>query len=269
MSLARRRPSSSAMLRVRVRRQPAPERASSRRWEEFELEVASLRTVAEMLHAINEAPRTMAGEATEPIAFGPCADEPPCGGCAMLIGGRARLACRTNLDEVRDRRGRIVLEPLSELPLLADLAIDRSVLHANAAKLGLDAEQSTPATTRDDVSEHPGPPGGDAARALLSELGRCTHCALCLEACPEYRRDGRYVGAAAFVNAERAALGGAISLDAWRAALLGPAAITRCGQTYNCHAVGPEEIALDRVLARAHRAASRKWLGELLRRRRR
>src|ERR1041385_4665855 len=46
-----------------------------------------------------------------------------CGSCAMIVNGRPRWTCRTRVDQLET--GPIRLEPLRNLPLVKDLAVDR------------------------------------------------------------------------------------------------------------------------------------------------
>src|SRR3954469_3914105 len=45
-----------------------------------------------------------------------------CGSCAMLVNGRPRWTCRTRVDQLE--AGTIRLEPLRNLPIVKDLAVD-------------------------------------------------------------------------------------------------------------------------------------------------
>src|SRR5256885_12814584 len=45
-----------------------------------------------------------------------------CGSCAMIVNGRPRWTCRTRVDQLE--AGRIRLEPLRNLPIVKDLAVD-------------------------------------------------------------------------------------------------------------------------------------------------
>ena len=45
-----------------------------------------------------------------------------CGSCAMIVNGRPRWTCRTRVDQIE--AGTIRLEPLRNLPIVKDLAVD-------------------------------------------------------------------------------------------------------------------------------------------------
>lgn len=85
-----------------------------------------------------------------------------CGTCTVEIDGRPRLACR---DRVRDGS---VIGPLSTLPVLRDLIVDRHGLPARVAG-ALPPPRSA----------------GPAARTERQEwLDRCIDCLACLDGCP-------------------------------------------------------------------------------------
>src|SRR5918996_6399720 len=48
-----------------------------------------------------------------------------CGSCAMTVNGRPRWTCRTHVAKVADGR-EITIEPLRNLPIIKDLAVDMS-----------------------------------------------------------------------------------------------------------------------------------------------
>ena len=73
-------------------------------------------------------PVTRDGKATTPITYDSNCLEEVCGSCAMLINGRARMACSALVDKLEQP---IRLEPFSKFPVVRDLAVDRSVLFEN------------------------------------------------------------------------------------------------------------------------------------------
>ena len=64
-------------------------------------------------------PVTVTGKATTPITYDSNCLEEICGSCAMLINGKARMACSALVDNLEQP---IKLEPLSKFPLVRDLA---------------------------------------------------------------------------------------------------------------------------------------------------
>jgi len=234
---------------LRVRRQDAPDRPETARYEEFDIAVEPGDTLSTALHALREQPVTRDGRRVAPVAFESACRGAGCGTCALLVNGRARLACRTSLESVRPKRGPIVLEPLSKLPLVRDLVVDKSPMQARLLQV------------RAFASAELGPaPQGIAA------LDRCTECGACLDACPETGSERPFVGPAALHEAHLLN-----RLDPTRArerldAAMQGGGVAECGKARNCVDVCPERIPLfDSILGLNHDTA-RLWLGFLLRR---
>ena len=110
----------------KIKRQPNPTVRPS--WEEFELLWHSGMNVISSLMEIAVNPVTREGKATTPITYDSNCLEEVCGSCAMLINGRARMACSALVDKLEQP---IRLEPFSKFPVVRDLAVDRSVLFEN------------------------------------------------------------------------------------------------------------------------------------------
>src|SRR5947199_2395868 len=111
---------------VRVKRQAGPKEPS--RWEEFALPWRPDINVIICLRDIAENPGTREGKKTTPISYDSNCLEEVCGSCAMLINGKARMACSALVDKLEQP---IRIEPFSKFPVIRDLAVDRSVLFEN------------------------------------------------------------------------------------------------------------------------------------------
>src|SRR5664279_1927082 len=69
------------------------------------------------------------------LSFRYCCRAAVCGSCAMYINGRYRLACQTNVSQLRG--GDITVEPMPHLPLIKDLVCDIEVLDQRQVRHGL------------------------------------------------------------------------------------------------------------------------------------
>jgi succinate dehydrogenase / fumarate reductase iron-sulfur subunit len=227
-------------LRIEVQRQDGP--GMPPRWESYRRDARKLTTVADLLDSLTDDPTTTEGKRVAPIVWASACTFPVCGSCAMLVNGRAALACATKLSEVGNK-GRLRLAPLSKFPLYRDLWVDTSRM-ASAAKRLVDWHEPPEQEI----------PTGPALRAALS---RCTDCGCCVEACPETSPQRAFVGPAAIAAAHSAAL--LEPKPARIRALLMPGGIDDCGRSESCVEVCPEGIPLDESLGWASRAASRMW----------
>ena len=111
---------------IKIKRQNTP--TSKAYWEEFSVPHRPNMNVISALMDIAAEPSTRDGKATTPITYDSNCLEEVCGSCAMLINGRARMACSALIDNLEQP---IRLEPFSKFPVVRDLAVDRSVLFEN------------------------------------------------------------------------------------------------------------------------------------------
>src|SRR5690242_12425815 len=114
----------------KIKRQENPK--SQARWEEFELTWKPGMNVISSMMEIAANPVTRNGKPTTPIAYDSNCLEEVCGSCAMLINGRARMACSALVDKLDQP---ITLEPFTKFPVIRDLQVDRSVLFENLKRV--------------------------------------------------------------------------------------------------------------------------------------
>lgn len=121
-----------------------------------------------------------------------------CGSCGMLINGRARLACNTQVTELETSR--VAVAPLPNFDIVRDLVPDlRPMFDSHAALL--------PFIIRDDVHERESPTGefGQSPEELehYLQFSYCIKCGCCMAACPTYATDPRYSGPMPLAQAHR------------------------------------------------------------------
>jgi len=115
---------------IKIERQENP--GATPRWEEFELEWRPGMNVISAMMEIAANPMTRSGQQTTAIAYDSNCLEEVCGSCAMLINGRARMACSALVDKLDQP---ITLEPFSKFPVVRDLQVDRSVIFENLKRV--------------------------------------------------------------------------------------------------------------------------------------
>src|SRR6202041_1420248 len=108
---------------IKIKRQLTPDARAS--WEEFEIPYKPNMNITSALMEIAASPVTRDGKQTTPVTYDSNCLEEICGSCAMLINGRARLACSALLDHLDQP---IKLEPFSKFPVVRDLAVDRQFM---------------------------------------------------------------------------------------------------------------------------------------------
>src|ERR1700745_4183967 len=171
---------------IKIKRQNTPNSKSY--WEEFELPYKPGRNVTSALMEIAANPVTRDGEKTTPITYDSNCLEEVCGSCAMLIKGRARMACSALLDKLEQP---LRLEPFSKFPVVRDLATDRNVIFENlkAVKSWIPVDGS--------YDLCPGPRVSPEDQEEMYPLSRCISCCCGMEACPQFNEETGFVGAAA------------------------------------------------------------------------
>jgi succinate dehydrogenase / fumarate reductase, iron-sulfur subunit len=225
---------------LKIKRQENPEAKSH--WEEFELTWKTGMNVISAMMEIALNPVTRDGKATTPIAYDSNCLEEVCGSCAMLINGRARMACSALVDKLEQP---ITLEPFSKFPVVRDLAVDRSVLFENLKA----AKAWVPVDGTYDLG--PGPRMSPPEQEERYPISRCISCCCCMEACPQFNEHTGFVGAATIAQVKlfnEHPTGAALKQDRLRA-LMGDGGIQECGYAQNCVEVCPKDIPLTSAIA--------------------
>jgi succinate dehydrogenase / fumarate reductase iron-sulfur subunit len=121
-----------------------------------------------------------------------------CGSCGMKINGRARLACYTQVEELKSEK--VVVQPMDNFPIVRDLVTDLGGFFRSHREL-------LPWMIRSDAAEMDKP----TAEYLMSpeELERihqftyCIKCGLCTSSCPTAGTDALFPGPQALAQAYR------------------------------------------------------------------
>ena len=182
--------------------------------------------------------------------------EEVCGSCAMLINGRAAMACSSLVDKLKHP---IRLEPLSRFSVVRDLAVDRSVLFENLKLV----KAWVPLDGTYDLG--PGPHIDPATQEKMYPLSRCISCCLCMEVCPEVTKATRFVGAA-IINQVRLfnehPIGKGLKTERLHA-MMGDGGIHQCSYAQNCVQICPKNIPLTTSISIVYGQAMKQTLKDL------
>ena len=242
---------------IKVKRQENPN--SKSHWEEFELPWKRGMNVISSLMDIAANPVTRDRKPTTPITYDSNCLEEVCGSCAMLINGRARMACSALVDKLEKP---IRLEPLSKFPVVRDLAVDRAVLFEDLKRV----KAWVPIDGTYDLG--PGPRMTMEQQEQAYPLSRCISCCCCMEVCPQFNEHTGFVGAAAISQVRlfnTHPTGSALKRERLTA-LMGDGGIHECGYAQNCVEVCPKDIPLTRSIAEVGREVMKQAIGDLFRR---
>ncbi|HEX3321051.1 MAG TPA: succinate dehydrogenase iron-sulfur subunit [Terriglobales bacterium] len=241
---------------IKIKRQLTPDAKPA--WEEFELPYRRNMNVTSALMDIAANPVTRDGKKTTPVTYDSNCLEEVCGSCAMLINGRARMACSALLDSLEQP---IKLEPFSKFPIVRDLAVDRSVLFENLKAV----KAWVPIDGTYDLG--PGPRLSMQEQEAAYPLSRCISCCCCMEACPQFNEDTDFVGAAAISQARlfnTHPTGAALKRDRLTT-LMGDGGIQECGYAQNCVEICPKDIPLTKSISEVGREVMKQAVGDLFR----
>ena len=174
----------------RVRRYE-PEKDAAPHWEEYAVETAPGMTVLDGLWRIkeNQAP-TLAWRSSCRMGI--------CGSCGMLINGRPRLACNTQVSELGTPV--IAVGPLPNFGITKDLVPDLSPMFATHREL-------LTHLIREDTAEQDAPTGEywqspEELEGYL-QFSYCIKCGCCMGACPTLATDPVYAGPMPVAQAHR------------------------------------------------------------------
>lgn len=219
---------SEVVFRVR-RLDPAADAVA--RWEEHRLPYTLGMTVLDGLKTLKE---TVAPG----LAWRSSCRMGVCGSCGMLINGRARLACNTQITELGTNV--VMVAPLPNFDTIRDLVPDLAPM--------FDAHRALkPYVIRGDREEMTHPTGefGQSAHELerFLQFSYCIRCGCCTAACPTCATDPRYSGPMPLAQAHRY---NADTRDdgfaARRAVLAGEAGPWRCHYAGECSRVCPKGV---------------------------
>ncbi len=157
-----------------------------------------------------------------------------CGSCGMHINGKYRLACQTQLKDIKSKTVRI--RPLGNLPVLKDLIVDLTSFWDKYRYVNPYLMPYTPAPEKERIQ-------ATFERDRLGNRPDCILCALCYSACPITGLDPQFLGPAALTKASRFIEDSRDKAYDERLKLVdGPHGVWRCHTAYNCQEVCPKDV---------------------------
>jgi len=232
-------------IKVEIKRQSTPDSAPVT--EKFEIPYRPGMNITSLLGEIALNPVDVTGKATTPVTYDSNCLEEICGSCAMLINGKARMACSALVDKLMgaDRAQPITLAPLSRFPVVRDLAVDRSVLFENLKKV----KAWVPIDGTYDLGA--GPKQFPQVQEQRYPLSNCISCCCCMEVCPQFNVSTNFVGAATIAQAKLFNMdpSGAVLKEDRLRALAGDGGIQECGFAQNCVQACPKELPLTEAIS--------------------
>jgi succinate dehydrogenase / fumarate reductase iron-sulfur subunit len=232
-------------IKVEIKRQANPDAPAVT--EKFEIPYRPGMNITSVLGEIALNPVDITGKPTTPVTYDSNCLEEICGSCAMLINGKARMACSALVDKLQaEKPGQpITLAPLSKFPVVRDLQVDRSVLFENLKKV----KAWVPIDGTYDLGA--GPKQFPQVQEQRYPLSNCISCCCCMEVCPQFNVSTNFVGAATIGQAKLFNMdpsGAVLKADRLRA-LAGDGGIQECGFAQNCVVACPKELPLTEAIS--------------------
>jgi succinate dehydrogenase / fumarate reductase, iron-sulfur subunit len=231
-------------IEVEIHRQATPDQSA--RTERFSIPYRPNMNITALLGEIALNPVTSDGKPTTPVTYDSNCLEEICGSCAMLINGRARMACSALVDKLEQP---IRLAPLSKFPVVRDLAVDRSVLFENLKAV----KAWVPIDGTYDLGA--GPRQFPQVQEQRYPLSNCISCCICMEVCPQFNESTNFVGAATIAQVKLFNMdpAGAVLKEERLRAMAGEGGIQECSYAQNCVQACPKQLPLTESISDVER----------------
>src|SRR5947207_10261051 len=170
-----------------------------------------------------------------------------CGSCGMVINGKERLACKTNVSDIPAGQ-EITLRPMNHFPVIKDLVVDMDPLFTQFA-------QTLSFFEPKDQSPEPARIAPDAPEREEIRLATdCIACGCCVSSCTMVHHHPDYAGPAALARAYSLLADNRDGLFAERLASALPSC-HECRSELNCTEVCPKGISPTRAIKFIQRTA--------------
>ncbi|RJP22744.1 MAG: succinate dehydrogenase iron-sulfur subunit [Candidatus Abyssobacteria bacterium SURF_5] len=189
------------------------------------------------------------------LAFRASCREGICGSCAMHINGKYRLACETQVADLKSDS--ITIRPLGHLKVLRDLVVDMEPFFAKYKYIKpflMPGDDAPPDRER---------PQTEGQHSKMIPSIDCILCACCHSSCTVTATDPEYLGPAALLWADRFVLDSRDNALKERLRLVDQLhGIWRCHTIFSCQEVCPKDLDPTGAIADLKRKAIRhRFLG--------
>src|SRR3989442_646491 len=224
-----------------------PESGEPAYWEDFRVDLDPERSVLDGILQIG------IGEDAS-LAIGCSCGAAICGSCGVRINGKSALACNTGVSEAAKHapNGAIVVEPMSNMPVIKDLIVDMDAVHWKKVQRvvpWLLPEGDPP--EREYIVD-------PESMIDVTQSMACIHCGACVSACLSLEVDPEFIGPPALAKAYRFV---GDPRDAYTEDRLldlaeDPHGIYDCTHCFACIEVCPKDVAPMNQIMRLRRRAT-------------
>ena len=175
-----------------------------------------------------------------------------CGSCAMIINGRPRLACNTQISTLGSP---VIVGPTPHLPVVRDLIVDLHPFYQKTDSLKPYFEAREPYPKKEFIQM-------PKDRAAIDSAIDCIECGACFSSCPLTWTDPKYPGPAAFLKAYRFIADTRDTARVQRLQAIGcEDGLWRCHTVFNCTDACPKAINPTYFIQQLKRRAAKVSIG--------
>ncbi|HEX9908362.1 MAG TPA: succinate dehydrogenase iron-sulfur subunit [Thermoplasmata archaeon] len=197
-------------------------------WQTFEVKLRPAMTVLDALFEI-------ANHHDGTIAFRFCCRAGVCGSCAMVIAGKIRLACETQVASLLDK-GEIMLSPLPHQKVVRDLAVDYDHFFDRLKRVKPYLVGKEPYPEREFIQM-------PKEREPINQPIDCIMCGACTSSCTVAWSNTNYLGPAALLKSYRFVADTRDTITDERLDLTeNEDGVFRCHTIFNCVEVCPKKL---------------------------
>jgi len=231
---------SFSKVRLRIQRFD-PKTDSDPHYHTFEISTKPGMTVLDALFQVLE-------KEDQLLAFRYSCRSAVCGSCAMIINGRPRLACNTQINTLGST---ITVGPLPHLPVVRDLIVNLHPFYEKIEELKPHFEPREPYPEKEFIQT-------PKDRAAIDTAIDCIDCGACFSTCPITWTDPKYPGPAAFLKAYRFIADTRDSATRERLRAVGcEDGLWRCHTIFNCADACPKTLNPTYFIQQLKRKATR------------
>jgi len=169
------------------------------------------------------------------LAFRFCCRAGVCGSCAMVIGGKVRLACETQIAQFADK-AELLISPLPHQKVVKDLAVDYSHFFDRLKRVDPYLVGKEPYPEKEYIQL-------PKERAPINEPIDCILCGSCTSACTMAWTNSSYLGPAALLKSYRFLMDTRDTIPDHRLDIIeSEDGVWRCHTQFNCVEVCPKKL---------------------------
>ncbi|HIJ17222.1 MAG TPA: succinate dehydrogenase iron-sulfur subunit [Thermoplasmata archaeon] len=169
------------------------------------------------------------------LSFRFCCRAGVCGSCAMVIGGKVRLACETQVAQFVGK-GDLMLSPLPHQPVVKDLAVDYTHFFDRLKKVKPYLVGKEPYPEKEYIQS-------TKERQPINDPIDCILCGSCTSSCTMAWTNSDYLGPAALLKSYRFLADTRDSVPDERLDIIeGESGVWRCHTQFNCVEVCPKKL---------------------------